>query len=122
MTRNGKTTPVPNAFTTPPAWTSQTRPGSPSAMRSRTLKAPDGRSAVGVRVAGGVSACDGLPLAVAALRAGREMLRRPDVDLVTAVGAPVCAGRDVAAGGNRVRPGSAQARPAPRKNRGDGTC
>src|SRR3954470_12505606 len=106
MTRNGKTTPVPNAFTTPPAWTSQTRPGSPSAMRSRTLKAPDGRSAVGVRVAGGVAACDGLPLAVAALGAGREMLRRSDVDLVTAVGALVCAGGDFAAGGNGICHGS----------------
>src|SRR3954454_25244304 len=40
MIRNGKTTPVPNAFTTPPAWTSQTRGDSPAAMRSSSLTCP----------------------------------------------------------------------------------
>src|SRR5207253_3164264 len=56
--------------------------------------------AVGVGILGGVAARLRAPLAVLALRAGRQVVGRGHLQLVAAVGATVGAGGDVAAGGN----------------------
>src|SRR4051812_48083726 len=67
---------------------------------------PGGALAVRVRVVGAVAARQRLPLTVAAVRARRKMLGRPNVDRLAAIGAAVGPTRNVTAGGNWLSHGS----------------